>query len=384
MSLKKQFAVSNLTMLFLPMLIIGCISVVMLTLFLSKYLHAEITIEGSNINNIFELISVVKNVFGTSPAVMHFIICWALLSTAVVFTTTTVITRHLSKNILIPISTLKQAAKSIEDGKLDGEVMSCKYDEISELCNAFDNMRKRLKESREKEHKMNEERKMLLAHMSHDMKTPITSIKGYAEGLRDGIASTPEKQRLYIDTIISKAEILQNLAGNLSEYSHLELNKTDFRFKSGDFTDFVREAASAFSADFEKAGITIRKNIPNEKIMIAADFDKLFRVFSNIFDNALKYKRQDSRELILSVFRGDGGVYATIEDDGIGIAPEKTKQVFDNFYRVNTARTMNVKGNGLGLGIARLIVEKHGGKIWLTPGEKVGTKVTIYLKGEHK
>ena len=72
MSLKKQFAVSNLTMLFLPMLIIGCISVVMLTLFLSKYLHAEITIEGSNINNIFELTSVVKNVFGTSPAVMHF------------------------------------------------------------------------------------------------------------------------------------------------------------------------------------------------------------------------------------------------------------------------------------------------------------------------
>ena len=379
MSLKKQFPVSNLIMLFLPVLIISCITVIMMTLFLSKYMHTKIIIGGSDINNIFELIPVIKNIFDTNPAVIKFFICWVLISTVVIFTTTTVITRHLSKNILMPISYLKDAAQSIEDGDLSGEVLSCRYDEISELCNAFDNMRKKLKESKEKEYKMNEERKMLLAHMSHDLKTPITSIKGYAQGLRDGVASTPEKQKQYLDTIISKADILQNLAGNLSEYSHLELNKTDFKFQTGDFVDFVREAATAFSADFEKAGITVLQKLPDEKIMINADFDKLFRVFSNVFDNALKYRRPESREIKVSVFRGDGGVYAVIEDDGIGIAPEKTKQVFDNFYRVNTARTMNVKGNGLGLGIARLIIEKHSGRIWLSPADKQGTKVTIYL-----
>ena len=135
----------------------------------------------------------------------------------------------------------------------------------------------------------------------------------------------------------------------------------------------------AYSADFEKAGITVLQKLPDEKIMINADFDKLFRVLSNVFDNALKYRRPESCEIKVSVFRGDGGVYAVIEDDGIGIAPEKTKQVFDNFYRVNTARTMNVKGNGLGLGIARLIIEKHSGRIWLSPANKQGTKVTIYL-----
>lgn len=379
MSLKKDFTISNLIMLFVPVLIIGCAVAIVFLYMLSKYMQSNLAALGSNAANPIDLIYAVKTLIGENPSAVKIVMELSLFSLIVIFFVTTLITHRLSKNVLLPIESLKAAAKNIESGDLDEEVLSCKYEEISQLCVEFDNMRKRLKESRMKENRMNEERKMLLAHMSHDLKTPITAIMGYAQGLQDGIAATPEMQKRYIDTIIAKAEILQNLAENLSEYSHLELNKTGFYFRKGDYCDFISEAVDCFAADFEKVGIRLVKNIPTGAVEITADFEKLFRVFSNIFDNALKYRKADSKEIRVSVSERDGGVYTTIVDDGIGIKASEIESVFDDFYRVNEARTMNVKGNGLGLGIARLIVEKHRGKIWLSPSDCGGTCVTVYL-----
>ena len=127
--------------------------------------------------------------------------------------------------------------------------MGSSCDEIDVLCQSFDSMRRTLKSAADKEKYMKEERSMLLANLSHDLKTPVTSIKGYIEGIRDGIADTPEKQKRYLDTIYSKAGMIDDMVNNLSIFSKLEMSKLNFEFTTGDINLFLRDFAEDFRLD---------------------------------------------------------------------------------------------------------------------------------------
>ncbi|MBP3360896.1 MAG: HAMP domain-containing histidine kinase [Clostridia bacterium] len=379
MTLKKKFTIMNLVMLILPVMIISIVTAMLFILFITKHVKTDILISGNSFMNPAELGKSMSEYMYSNPVAIRFVAAWTIFCIFVIFITNTIIAYRLSQSIINPVSELKSAAKKIEHGDLDFEIMGCSYEEINSLCTVLNNMRIKLRESREAEKRMTQERSMLLAHLSHDLKTPITSIKGYAQGILDGVASTPEKEHSYLETIIAKTNILENLAGNLSEYSHLELSKTEFKFTVSDFCDFISEIYLAYKNDFEKYGIALHADIPKEKYPVNADFEKLYRVFSNLLDNAIKYRSPDSREASIRLLRKNGGIYTVIEDDGIGIADDKIDKVFDDFYRVDTARSMNIKGNGLGLGIARQITEKHGGKIWLRSGDSGGTAAIVYL-----
>ena len=116
------------------------------------------------------------------------------------------------------------------------------------------------------------------------------------------------------------------------------------------------------------------------KIPVKLDYEKMGRVFANLIDNAVKYKKPGRGTLLISTYPGDGGIYAQITDDGVGIAKKELNAVFDEFYRADAARTPSIKGSGLGLGIAKQIVARHGGKIWLrSDGEQTGTTAVIFL-----
>ena len=276
------------------------------------------------------------------------------------------------------INDLARAADYIRADNLDFEVMGSEYDEIDMLCNNFDMMRKELKRAREREKYMKKERNMLLANISHDLKTPITSIKGYVEGIQDGIADTPEKMKRYLDTIHTKAEVIDDLVNNLSVFSKLELSRLIFEFKEGDINSFMRDFVDDYRLDLEKNGIKLETDIPIDEVIVRMDYEKISRVFSNLIDNAVKYRSEDNPTLSVSTMCSDGGVYVNISDNGIGIDENELKNVFDGFYRVDSSRS--IKGSGLGLGIAKQIVEKHGGKIWLkSDGLGKGTTAVVFL-----
>ena len=275
----------------------------------------------------------------------------------------------MTKSIEHSINDLARAADYIRANNLDFEVMGSEYDEIDTLCNNFDMMRKELKRAREREKYMKKERNMLLANISHDLKTPITSIKGYVEGIQDGIADTPEKMKRYLDTIHTKAEVIDDLVNNLSVFSKLELSRLTFEFKEGDINSFMRD----FVDDYK-----LETDIPTDEVIVRMDYEKMSRVFSNLIDNAVKYRSEDNPTLSVSTMCSDGGVYVNISDNGIGIDENELKNVFDGFYRVDSSRS--IKGSGLGLGIAKQIVEKHGGKIWLkSDGLGKGTTAVVFL-----
>ena len=380
MKLKQRFTISNLIMLITSIIMIGVISVCFLVIFIIKYPVEELQITRVSLLNPIMLGRAIGDFFQKNPGALCYVMIWILICLATLAVTITVVTRLLAISIQKPINDLTNAADNIRNGDLNFQVMGSEYDEIDSLCSSFDSMRKALKQAEEKEKFMKEERNMLLANLSHDLKTPITSIKGYIEGIRDGIADTPEKQRKYLDTIYAKAVIIDDMVNNLSMFSKLELSKLTFEFVKGDINLFLEDLLEDYRLDLEKNDISLNVNIENSPAIVKIDYEKMGRVFSNLIGNAIKYKKSGSGRLDVTSHSADGGVYITVADNGIGIKKEELKNVFESFYRVDTARNMNIKGSGLGLGITKQIVEKHGGKIWLrSEGIGQGTTALIYL-----
>lgn len=378
MKIKRQFTLYNIIMLITPIILIGVISVCFLITFIMKYPVEELEISRAALLAPPVFARAFGEFFKNHPDAVLYVILWAFLCTLVLILSTTVITHLMTKSLEKPINDLARAADSITNGNLDFEVMGSNYDEINTLCNNFDIMRKELKRARRREAHMKSERSMLLANISHDLKTPITSIKGYIEGIRDGIADTPEKRNSYLDTIYTKANVIDDLVNNLSTFSKLELSRLTFSFESLDLNKFLNDFFENCRLDFEKNYVKLINNIPSDTAFVKADREKIQRVFSNLADNAVKYRNDDNPELKIETSQEDGGIYVTVTDNGIGIEEKELKNVFEGFYRVDSSRA--IKGSGLGLGIVKQIVEKHGGKIWLkSDGLGKGTTAIVYL-----
>ena len=380
MKLKQRFTLSNIIILITSIASVGVISICFLIMFILKYPVEELYISRAELLNPAVLSRAIGDFFQSNPSALRYLIMWLVLIIGVLAVITTGVTGVLSRNIQSTVSGLTAAADNIRNGNLDCSVMESAYDEIDVLCRSFDSMRRSLKTAEATEKRMREERSMLLANLSHDLKTPVTSIKGYIEGIRDGIADTPEKQKKYLDTIYSKAVMIDDMVNNLSVFSKLELSKLKFEFTVREFNGFLREVFEEYCLDLEKNNMELRIETTGEPVNIKADWEKMRRVFAKIVSNSIKYKKDGRGVLEVKSHLGDSGVYVTVTDDGIGINENELASVFDEFYRVDAARTMNIKGSGLGLGIAKQIVENHGGKIWLkSDGEGKGTTAVIYL-----
>lgn len=380
MKIRQRFAISNIIMLVTPIILMGVISAAFLVIFVMKYPVEQMYITRAALLNPRVLSRAIGDFFQKNPGAVYYIFIWLAICIAVMVISTTLTTRYLSRSIEKPITELKNAADNIRNGNLDFEVMGSVYDEIDSLCSGFDSMRRELKRAAEKEAYMKTERSMLLTNISHDLKTPVTSIKGYIEGIRDGIADTPEKQKKYLDTVYAKAVIIDDMVNNLSVYSKLELSKLPFEFTTGDINIFLRDLLEDYRLDLEKNGMELEIDIPDVPAVVKIDYEKMGHVFSNLIGNAIKYKSGGSGLLRVSSRIEDGGVYITAADNGIGISPDELNNVFEGFYRVDAARNMNIKGSGLGLGIVKQIAEKHGGKIWLkSEGLGSGTQAILYL-----
>ena len=314
---------------------------------------------------------------GNRLSFLGYAVLWAVLAVTMVLMTCTFLSAKLSRDMLKALKQLRMAAEKIKDGDLNFEVMACRDQELNDLCNAFDEIRKKLKANEAQERRSNKERNMLMANLSHDMRTPITTIKGYLEGIKDGVANSPEKLDKYLDTIYSKTIVLQKLVDNMAEYSELELGRMQYAFGFIDMTEMLTELAEGYKTEAQEQGFQMESHIIPEKMIIVGDKSKLKRVFDNLMSNAVKYNREGGT-ISISMGQERKGALICISDTGKGIKEKDIGKVFDGFYRGDAARS-NIKGNGLGLGISKQIIESHHGKIWLKSAEDVGTEVYIYL-----
>lgn len=290
------------------------------------------------------------------------------------------LTYFMSKSIIKPIDRLKKAARSIKNGNLEDSITAVRKDEIGQLTEDFEEMRIQLKESFAIQKQYEENRKELIAHISHDLKTPITSIKGYIEGIRDGVADTPEKRARYIQTIYAKSVDMDHLIDELFLFSKLDLGKVPFHFEVVDMKDYLKDYFEELSFDLMKMDIDIDYQIKDMgTYLVNADREKFKRVLSNIVNNSTKYMDKEPKKLTISLASLSETVVIEIADNGPGIPEKSLPLIFNQFYRAEQSRNALTGGSGLGLSIARMIVEEHQGSIRVESKLTEGTKITITL-----
>lgn len=290
-----------------------------------------------------------------------------------------VMSYFLSKSIIKPVSLLKKAASEISNGNLNYEVAEDGDAEIRELCRDFETMRLQLKDSVHEKLVYDDNRKMLVSSISHDLKTPITSIKGYVEGILDGVATTPEKIEEYLKTIYSKANQVDVMIDDLLLYSKLDLHQLPFNFERTDIVDYFSYCVSECSIELSKysIGIVMENNLSNTKDVLI-DRVRMRRVITNIIDNSRKYMKKENGQIKIILRETNSSILAELRDNGSGISKDDVNRIFDRFYRANAART-GTDGSGLGLAIAKQIVEGHKGRIWAVSHGSEGTSIIVSL-----
>ena len=287
----------------------------------------------------------------------------------------------LYQSIVQPLEKLKKAALNIKNGNLDFNVIADTEDEIGEVCTAFEDMRVKLKNQIEVSMQYEKDNKELISNISHDLKTPITAIKGYVEGIRDGVADTPEKMDRYIRTIYNKATDMDKLIDELFLYSKLDSNSMNYSFAKLNLKDYFEDCADEISMDLESRGITFDfRNYVSEDTIIIADPEQLKRVINNIVGNSVKYMAARPGRIGIHILNEPEFVQVEIRDNGKGIAKKELPHIFERCYRTDASRNSSKGGRGLGLSIAKKIIEEHGGKIWANSVEGEGTTISFVLR----
>ena len=287
-----------------------------------------------------------------------------------VFITTALLIYWIYRSVSVPLSRLQKAARNIKEGNLDFEIRQESDDEIGQLCQDFEEMRMRLKTQAEERVRFDRENKELISNISHDLKTPITTIKGYVEGIMDGVADTPEKMDRYIRTIYNKTSEMDLLINELTFYSKIDTNRIPYNFATISARDYFEDCAEDLRMELDGKGVAFSyRNTMPEDCKVIVDPEQLRRVINNIVSNSLKYMDKEQ-----------GKVTMEIKDVGDFIQAKDLPYIFDRFYRTDASRNSSKGGSGIGLSIVKKIVEEHGGNIWATSDEGAGTTMYFVIR----
>ncbi len=315
------------------------------------------------------------------PAVRRMIVEFAISVILILALTAGLMTIWIYRGTMTPLRKLQVATNNIKEGNLDFTIDYDEADEMGDLCRNFEEMRKRLKESTEEKMLSEKENKALISNIAHDLKTPITAVKGYSEGILDGVADTPEKRDRYLRIIYSKANEMDRLLNELTLYSQIDTNRIPYNFNKINVSDYFADCIDEIGLDLETKGIGLSYfNYADDQTLIIADPEQLMRVINNIVNNAVKY--MDTRKGQINIRIKDVGdfIQVEIEDNGKGIAARDLPYIFDRFYRTDASRNSATGGSGIGLSIVKKIIEDHGGKIWATSKINTGTIMYFVLR----
>ena len=288
----------------------------------------------------------------------------------------------LYKDFISPISELNVAMKHIKNGDFEyrlepGE----KESEINDLYRNYEDMRLRLRENAEEKIQREKQNRELISNISHDLKTPITAIKGYSEGIIDGIADTPGKIDRYVKTMYNKANDMDKLINELSVYSGIDNNRIPYHFHKILVGEYFRDCIEEVGLDLESKSFTLDyENLVSPDTTIIADPEQMKRVINNIISNSVKYMDKPHGKIQIRILDEVDSIRVEIEDNGKGIAQKDLQNIFDRFYRTDASRNSGTGGSGIGLSIVKKIIQDHGGYIWATSKEGEGTCIHFVIR----
>lgn len=365
MKLKTKMTLLFLTIIFVPMLFFAAA-------FLGIGYH-------ENVNVIHELTK--EDVMIGAMISKRFMGYLVLAMAVILILTSALITAWVNQDIYKPIKELSIAMRKIAEGDFDYRLPDKQEGEIGHLHDNYEQMRLQLKENAEEKMQNEKKSKELVSNISHDLKTPITSIKGYVEGIMDGVADTPEKMDKYIKTIYNKANDMDRLINELTTYSGIDSNKIPYHFHVLNIADYFQDCVEEVGLDLEQKDIQLNyTNLAPADTCIVADPEQLKKVINNIISNSVKYMGHDKGIIDIRILDEGESVRIEIEDNGKGIAAKDIGNIFERFYRTDSSRNSLQGGSGIGLSIVKKIIEDHGGYVWATSKEGEGTCMHFVIR----
>ena len=275
------------------------------------------------------------------------------------------------------------SAQEIIRGNYDKEVLAVQGDEIrndemGELIYSFELMRDEIKEKQIREEQMKKSQQELISCISHDLKTPISTIKAYAEGMRDGIAVTKEDYSMYTDVIIKKTNLLIDMIEELLEFSNAQLRQLNIMKTEVYFYPYFISLMKEMAVCLEQQGGELEWSYHTENCLVLMDSKRITEVFYNLMENSIKYRSERKLRMEVEVTYREGILQIAVRDNGIGISLNDIPFIFDKFYRAEKSRTSAIAGSGLGLSICKYIIEEHDGSI-SCKNQKEGCEILLKL-----
>ena len=299
----------------------------------------------------------------SGPSLNMLLILSGLLASAVAM----VLTFFLSRRVVAPVESLAKVAHRVAQGDFSTRAQVGSRDEVGELARRFNAMVSELARTEEV-------RRNMVADLAHELRTPLTNIRGYIEGIADGVIS-PSTETL--DSMQVEVVLLTRLIEDLQDLALAESGRLRLQIKECDLSQLVRTSASAFQQQAQAKSISLVAEAP-QPVLLQGDQERLSQVIRNLLANAVAYTPEGGRVIVSSEPGEDGGVIL-VQDDGPGIPAEDLPNVFERFYRVDESRSRSTGGIGLGLTIARRLVEAHGGNITVESDPGQGSRFRVEL-----
>lgn len=272
-----------------------------------------------------------------------------------------IFSRQIARKITRPLDKLATGFEEIASGKYDKRLNYETYFELMQIQHSFNVMSEKLDKIEKEKKKLEETKQKMLVDLSHDLRTPITTVQGYVEALQLGIITEKGERERTLNVIYNKIRIIAVLTEDIFELSKLEHSDYPFEVHPTDVSEFIRELLVEYYDLFQAKRLILQYQIPSKEVIAPINNRLLYRAISNIISNALQYNTAGTT-VFVSLIEDESKVYINIIDNGIGIPEDMRQSIFDAFVRVDDSRENN-GGSGLGLTIAKHIVEKHGGSI---------------------
>lgn len=301
------------------------------------------------------------------------------LAALAAFLAAVLVSLFVSRQVVAPVQAMTSASRRIAEGHYEervhvaGNLEKGEQDELAQLAISFNQMATRLQQTESM-------RRQLIGDVAHELRTPLTTIKGLMEGLIDGVI--PATEETYQD-IHREADRLQHLVNDLQELSRVEAGAYELNIKPVRLVDLIDEFVDRLNRQYEEKGVALNSDIPAGLLMVKADEVRIGQVLLNLVGNALQYTPPGGNVTVRALRQGDE-VHISVSDTGIGIAPEHLPHLFTRFYRVDKSRSRAGGGSGIGLTIAKHLVEAHEGRIWAhSQGAGKGSIFTFTLPIAH-
>ncbi|VBB08186.1 Hypothetical protein LUCI_3454 [Lucifera butyrica] len=287
---------------------------------------------------------------------------------------------RFDRKTIKPMIKIKQGLDEVAKGNYNVKIDYGMPNDIAIVIDSFNEMTAKLYESEKIKSEYEENRKALIANISHDLKTPITSIQGYVEALLENAPGSAENRYKYLQTIYHNTVYVNKLIDDLFLFAKLDMQKLEFQYQNTKIRAFMDDLMEEYRFDFSERNIEFHYHADSlENVLVQLDGKRFRQAVNNIINNAILHGPAEGLLLSITLYRQNDFVSIDIKDNGPGISDEKLPFIFDRFYRIHSERPKEITGTGLGLAIAKELIEAHCGKITVSSTVNEGSCFTVRL-----